>query len=253
MADQDASTFTSPANLFLQQEVYRLGTSPGLRSLPPGSERDFVLLTWGPIIYRTSYVPESKHLLPVFLRLLNNAVSRSIHQTLTGSEEQIRSLEKTYASKVFSAQDMYDSLDEDKVRDAFHDYKVSLAIPVTELPSRLRACLMVDDGVLSHLRALLDISTMAGQDTDVRRCWVKVIEDNFPDARFGDKPYIASTDGSKKIDETQERQGKYHGWTMVSLSALLEVFDGLRQMKNLVEYHRDGRIYLGEGKWSAIK
>ncbi|CAI7676540.1 unnamed protein product [Penicillium manginii] len=188
MTDRDTSTFTSPANLFLQQEVYRLGTSPGLRSLPPGSERDFVVLTWGPIIYRTSYVPESKSLLPIFLRLLNDAVSRSIDRTLAGSEEQVRLLKKTYASKVFSARDMYDSMDEDRVRDAFHDYKVSLAMPATELPSRLRACLMVDDGVLSHMRAILDISTMAGQDTDVGRCWVKVIEDNFPDPRFGDKP-----------------------------------------------------------------
>ncbi|KAJ5983232.1 hypothetical protein N7481_005331 [Penicillium waksmanii] len=253
MADRDASTFTSPANVFLQQEVYRLGNSPGLRHLPPGPERDFIVLTWGPVIYRTSYVPESKHLLPVFLRLLNDAVSRSIHRILIGSAEQVRLLEKTYASKVFSVQDMYDSLDEDRVRDAFHDYKVSLAMPVTELPSRLRACLMVDDEVLSHMRAILDIPTMAGQDTDVGRCWVKVIEDNFPDARFGDKPYIASIDGNKKVDGTKEHQGKYRGWTMVSLSALLEVFDGLRQMKYLVEYHREGRIYLGEGKWSAIK
>ncbi|CAI7677406.1 unnamed protein product [Penicillium pancosmium] len=244
MADGDAATFTSPATLFLQQEVYRLGSSPGLRYLPPGSERDFIVLTWGPVIYRTSYVPESKRLLPVFLRLLNDAVS---------STEQVRLLEKAYASKVFSAQDMYDSLDEDRVRDAFHDYKVSLAMPVTELPSRLRACLMVDDEVLSHMRAILDISTMAGQNTDVGRCWVKVIEDNFPDARFGDKPYVASIDESRKVGGTTEHQGKYHGWTMVSLSALLEVFDGLRQMKYLVEYHREGRIYLGEGKWSAIK
>lgn len=250
MAEQE--TFSSPADIFLQQEVNRLGLSPGLRSLPPGPERDFLVLTWGPVIYRTSYVPESKRLLPVFLRCLNDAISRSLHRTLTGSEEQLRLLEKAYASKVFSAQDMYDSLDEAGVREAFHDYKVSLAFPATELPSRLRVCLMVDDGVLSHLRAILDISTMAGQNADLGRCWVKVIENNFPDSRFGDKPYVASLDWSKKVDGIGEHRGRYHGWTIVSLSALVEVFNGLRQMKCLVEYHREGRIYLGRGKWSAI-
>ncbi|KAJ5089232.1 hypothetical protein N7532_007916 [Penicillium argentinense] len=231
MAESESMTFTSPANEFLQQEVYRLGTSPGLRSLPPSPDRDFLVLTWGPIVYRTSYVPDSKRLLPVFLRCLNDA---------------------TYASKVFSLQDMYDGLDENGVREAFHDYKVSLAIPATELPSRLRACLMVDDGVLSHLRAILDIQSMAGQDADLGRCWVKVVENNFPDSRFSDKPYIANIDWSTNTDATGEYRGNYHGWTMVALSALVEVFDGLRQMKCLVEYHREGRIYLGEGQWSAL-
>jgi hypothetical protein len=32
----------------------------GLRSLPPGPERDFLTLSWGPIVYRTSYAPETK-------------------------------------------------------------------------------------------------------------------------------------------------------------------------------------------------
>lgn len=156
-------------------------------------------------------------------------------------------LEKTYASKVFSAQDIYDGLDEDAVRDMFHDYKVGLAIPATELPSRLRACLMIDDGVLSYLTGVLDMSTAMEKDADIGRCWVKVIEENFPDARFGDQPYVASVDLKDEVDGA----GDYRGWTMVALSALVEVFDGLRQMKCLVEYHREGRVYLGEGKWST--
>ncbi|OQE23561.1 hypothetical protein PENSTE_c008G08149 [Penicillium steckii] len=249
----DRESYTSPADLFLQQEVYRLGSSPGLRSLPPGPERDFLIFTWGPIIYRTCYVPESKRHLPVFLRCLNDAISRSLYRTLTGSEKEIELLMKAYASKVFSSQNTYNNLDEDGVREAFHDYKVSWAIPSTELPARLRACLMVDDGVLSHMRAILDISTMAGQDADLDRCWVKVVEDNFPDSRFGEEPYVTSIDWSKRTEGIGERRGKYHGWTMVSLSALLEVWDGMRQMKHLVEYHREGRIYLGQGKWSAVK
>lgn len=192
MTDLETFKFTSSADTFLQEEVYRLGLSPGLRSLPPGRERDFLVLTWGPVIYRTTYVPESKRLLRVFLRCLNNAISQSIHRTLIGSEEQTRILEKTYASKVHNAQDAYDGLDEHGVRDAFHEYKVSLGIPSTELPGRLRACLMVDDAVLSHMRAILDIATAAGQDADIGRCWVKVIEENFPDSRFGHEPYVAN-------------------------------------------------------------
>lgn len=238
---------SSPANLFLQQEVYRLGSTPGLNSLPPGSERDFVLLTWGPIVYRTTYAPETKSLLPIFLRCLNDTISRSLRGTLPGSDEQLRLLQKTYASKVFSSQGMYDELDEHGVRDAFHDFKVSLAIPATELPTRLRACLMVDDKVLSHLTREVDMSAMVEKDADVGHCWVKVIEENFPDSRFDYQLYI--TEG--KLNGTLSA-GNYQGWTMVALSALVEVFDGLRQMKSLVEYHREGQVYLGEGQWRSL-
>lgn len=248
----EPENFRSPANLFLQEEVYRLGSLPGLRSLPPGPSRDFLVLTWGPIIFRTSYAPETKRLLRVFLRCLNDTVSRSIHCTLPGSSDQIRLLEKTYASKVFSTQDLYDGIDEDGVRDAFHDFKVSLAMPATELPSRLRACLMVDDGVLSHLTGVVDMSVAAEKNPDIDRCWVKMVEENFPDSRFGDQPYVEALDLNDEADGIGDNRGVYRGWTKVALSALVEVFDGLRQMKNLVEYHREGRVYLGEGKWSAL-
>lgn len=179
---------TSSANLFIQQEVYRLGSSPGLRSRPPGPDRDFLVLTWGPIVYRTNYAPKTKSLLPVFLRSLNDAISRSLRRTLPGSDEQLRLLQGTYASKVLSSEAMYDELDEDGVRDAFHDFKVSLVIPATELPSRLRVCLMVDDKVLSHLTREVDMSALVEKDVDVSRCWVKVVEENFPDSRFDYQP-----------------------------------------------------------------
>lgn len=245
------NSFTSPADLFLEEEVYRLGTSPGLRSLPPGPSRDFILLSWGPIVYRTCYKPEKKDLIQDFLFFLNDAVRKSLNQTFTGSEDQIKLLTRTYSSKIFSSRSRYEDIDEDAVRHAFHDYKVSLALPVAALPSRLRACLMVDDGVLSHLKAIMDLCDSMDKEVDLDRCWVKVIEENFPDTRFGDRAYVTSVKRSDEVDGGESRKS-YRGWTTVSLSALVEVFDGLRQMKSLVEYHRDGRVYLGHGKWSNL-
>ncbi|KAJ5925948.1 hypothetical protein N7454_007458 [Penicillium verhagenii] len=246
----DSESYTSPADIFLQEEVYRLGTSPGLRSLPPGPLRDFILLSWGPIVYRTCYKRENKHLLPVFLRCLNDAVSKSLGQTLIGSEKDHEELIKSYSSKIFSARDSYNDLDEEGVRRAFHDYKVSLIIPATDLPSRLRACLMVDDEILSNLQASLDLCVVMKKSVDLDRCWAKVIEENFPDSRCGEQPYLAhpSEDGSSGAPD-----GKYQGWAMVALPALVEVFDGIRKMKHLVEYYREGRVYLGQGKWSNRK
>ncbi|KAJ5126677.1 hypothetical protein N7448_007456 [Penicillium atrosanguineum] len=245
-----AESARTSAKLFLQEEVYRLGSSPGLRSIPPGPSRDFLLLTWGPVIYRTSYGPDSKRLLIIFLRCLNNAVNRSLHRIMTGSTEQLLLMEKAYTSKVFNAKHTYSGCKVEGVREAFRNFKASLAIPATDLPSRLRVCLMVDDDVLEHMMSVLGSSAVPEQHTDIGSCWVRVVEDNFPDARFGDQPYVKSVDFDE-VDGVGDYRGLYQGWTMVALSALVEVFDGLRQMKYLVEYHREGRIYLGEGKWST--
>ncbi|CAI7595240.1 unnamed protein product [Penicillium crustosum] len=225
--------YTSPASVFLKDEVYRLGAVPGLRSLPPGPERDFLTLSWGPIVYRTSYAPETKRLLPVFLRCLNNSVQQSLRRTLPGSDDEIQILTNTYYCKVFNSLDMYANMDEERVRQVFHDFKVSLGIPEIELPSRLR----------------IYSSSMAETDADVGGCWVKVIEENFPDSRIGDHP-LANPDTECVSDSVGEDRGIYSGWTMVALDALVEVFDGLRQMKCLVDYHREEKVYLGEGKWS---
>lgn len=241
--------YTSPASVFLKDEVHRLGAVPGLRSLPPGPERDFLTLSWGPIVYRTSYAPETKRLLPVFLRCLNNSVQQSLRRTLPGSDDEIQILTNTYYCKVFNSLDMYANMDEERVRQVFHDFKVSLGIPEIELPSRLRICLMLDDEALSHLKYVLDSSSMAETDADVGGCWVKVIEENFPDSRIGDHP-LANPDTECVSDSVGEDRGIYSGWTMVALDALVEVFDGLRQMKCLVDYHREEKVYLGEGKWS---
>lgn len=240
----------SPANLFLKEEVYRLGACPGLRSLPQGPERDFLTLTWGPIIYRTSYAPETNRLFPVFLRCLNNAVNRSLHRTLVGSDEQAELLIATYSARIFNAQAAYADMDEQGIRQMFHDFKVSLGIPETELPSRLRICLMLDDGAFSHLKHVLDLSSMVEGDADLGGCWVKVVEENYPDSRISDHPHIGDVN-MEGHDRVMEYRGVYHGWTMVALDALVEVFDGLRRMRCLVEYHREGRVYLGEGKWST--
>jgi hypothetical protein len=169
---------------------------------------------------------------------------------LTGSNDHIELLKRTYTSKLFSARDIYSDLDEDGVRDAFHEYKVSLAVPAAYLPSRLRVCLMVDHNVLSHLEDVLARSKNPGKDVGTDKCWVKVVEENFPDLRFGDDPYVAIGKEDNESDGVGEHRGEYRGWTNVALSALVEVFDGLRQMKHLVEYHRESRVYLGEGKWT---
>ncbi|KAJ6019269.1 hypothetical protein N7499_009567 [Penicillium canescens] len=247
----ESNHYASSASTFLEEEVYRLASSPGLRSLPPGPERDFLTLTWGPVVYRTSYAPESKRLLPVLLRSLNDSVCQSLHRVMTGSDEEIRILTQTFASKIFSSRDMYADLDEDAVRQVFHDFKVSLAIPETELPSRLRVCLMIDDAVLSHLKGVLDMGSLRKGDAGAGRSWVKVVEENFPDSRLDDHPHVDGIDTSGMSRYMKNTRGSYHGWTMVALDALVEVFDGLRQLRGLVEYHQEGKAYLGEGQWSA--
>ncbi|CAI7599157.1 unnamed protein product [Penicillium glandicola] len=229
---------------FLKEEVYRLGELPGLRSLPPGPERNFLTLSWGPIIYRTSYAPETKRLLPVFLRHFNNCMIRALHRTLTASDEEAKILTTTYSSKVFNARDTYADMNEEAIRQVFHDFKVSLGIPETELPSRLRICLMIDDSVLSQFKRVLDLSSMVEGDADVGGCWVKVVEENFPDSRMSDRPIA-----NPNIDYVKEHGGSYDGWTMIALEALGEVFDGLQQMKCLVDYHQEGQVYLGDGEW----
>ncbi|KAG0158442.1 hypothetical protein PDIDSM_5956 [Penicillium digitatum] len=233
--------YTSPARVFLQEEVYRLGAAPGLRSLPPGPERDFITLSWGPIVYRTSYAPETKRLLPVFLRCLNNSVHRSLRRTLPGSDEEIKFLTNTYSSKIFNSLDLYANVDEETVRQVFHDFKVSLGIPEIELPSRLRICLMLDDEALSHLKGVLDLSSMVENDADMGGCWVKVVEENSPDSRIGDQP-LANFNMEHASESVRDHRESYCGWTMVALDALVEVFDGLRQMKCLVDYHREGQV-----------
>lgn len=234
--DPDPPNYHSAANTFLQKEVYRLGSEPGLRSLPPGPERDFLTLTWGPVVYRTTYVPDSDRLIPVFLRALNEEMGRTLPTSLPGSQEQTRLLEKTYASKVFIDRQVLEGIDEDAVRESFHDWKVLLSVPSIELPSRLRVCLMIDDGVLAYLTGKLDLASAGEKDADLSTCPVKVVEESFPD--HGHR-------GSGVA-----RSEEYKGWTSVALRALVELFDGLSGKKSLVDYHRPGRVYLGNGEWN---
>lgn len=228
--------YHSAANAFLQREVYRLGSEPGLRSFPPGPERDFLTLTWGPIVYRTTYAPDSARLIPVFLRALNEETGRTLSQALPGSPEQQRLLQKTYASKVFTDSGVYESINEDAVRESFRDWKVLLGVPSIELPTRLRMCLMIDDGILAHLAGKLDLASAAGNDADLSTCPVKAVEEGFPDQRHR---------GSGVV-----RSEYYPGWTLVALRALVEMFDGLSQGDTLEDYHRPGAVYLGGGEWT---
>lgn len=143
-------------------------------------------------------------------------------------------LERTYSSKVFSSEEAYDSADEITIREAFHDWKISLTLPAIELPVRLRVCLVVDDNALANLTGSLTASSLVNEDTDVTMCPVKVIEDNFPNSQL----------------ENDFRREGYDGWTRVVLSSLLEMYKGLCQGKCLADYHKTGRVYLGDGRWS---
>lgn len=223
----------SVAAQFLQTEVSRLGSQPGLRSLPPGPERDFLTLTWGPIIYRTTYSKESNRTLPIFLRALNEAIRAGLHR-LPGTENQIHALEASFASRVFSVQNRYEGASEVEVRAIFHNWKVSLALPSIELPIRLRLCLVVDEVVLSSFGKANDVATQQERAPDYLRCLVKIIEENFPD--------LYRRDSNPAV-------GSYPGWTTVALSALVEVYDGLRQGKELRCYHRPDSIYVGNEEW----
>jgi hypothetical protein len=236
--DPELPNYHSAANSFLQREVYRLAAEPGLRSLPPIPERDFLTLTWGPIIYRTTYAPDSERLIPVFLRALNEEMARSLSSSLPGSPDQLRLLEKTYASKVFTDSEMFESIDEEAVRESFHDWKALLALPSVELPTRLTVCLMIDDGVLAHLTGRLDLASAAGKDADLSTCPVKVVEESFPDRRHRESGVVKSE--------------SYPGWTSVALRSLVELFDGLSRGNRLEDYHRPGKVYLGSGEWNGV-
>lgn len=223
----------SVATQFLHTEVSRLGAQPGLRSLPPGPDRDFLTLTWGPIVYRTSYSPESGRVLPVFLRALNDAIREGLHR-LPGTEKQIHVLEASYASRVFSLQEQYEGASEVEVREFFHNWKVSLSLPSIELPVRLRLCLVVDDRVIASFAEATHLATQQECAPDYSRCRVRIIEENFPD--------LYRRDSNPAV-------GLYPGWTTVVLSALVEVYNGLRQGKGLVWYHRPGSVYTGNEIW----
>ncbi|OJJ50054.1 hypothetical protein ASPZODRAFT_128650 [Penicilliopsis zonata CBS 506.65] len=231
---QESPSFLSPANQFLQREVYRLVTEPGLRSLPPNPERDFLTLTWGPIVFRTTYAPESRELFPIFLRQLNEEVRRSLPRTIPGSPSQMTMLERTYSSKVFTDQSAYENVDEAAIQEAFHDWKISLGLPSIKLPVRLNTCLMVDDGILARLTEVVNSSMLAEKDADVSSCPVKIVEENFPDLSKMD--YCGNTD--------------YQGWTTVAFSSLVEVYDGIGQGKCLADYHRPNLVYQGKDTWS---
>ncbi|PWY84201.1 hypothetical protein BO83DRAFT_413690 [Aspergillus eucalypticola CBS 122712] len=229
---------TTPASTFLQTELYHTASQPGLRSLPPSPSRDFLTLTWGPIIYLTTYTPSSSNnLLSPFLQSLNTEIHHAIRRVLPGNPSQTRLLESSYAAKVFSGEKLYGDKSVEEIRRVFHDWKrVDLALPAVELPVRLRVCLVVDKGVLERFGRLVN----GDGDEDGRGgecCPVIMVEENFPDIRRRD---------SNPADEG------FPGWTWVALRAVVEVFDGLRGAGGLRKYHREGEVYLGDGRWGKL-
>ncbi|OJJ74233.1 hypothetical protein ASPBRDRAFT_39347 [Aspergillus brasiliensis CBS 101740] len=222
----------SPASTFLHTELYHTASQPGLRSLPPSPSRDFLTLTWGPIIYRTTYAPSSNKLLSNFLHSLNTEIHNAIPRVLPGNSSHIRLLESTYAAKVFSGEKLYGDKSVEEIRRIFHDWKrVELALPAVELPVRLRVCLVVDKGVLDRFQGTVDGE---GSEGGGGWCPVIMVEENFPDCRRKD---------SNPADEG------FPGWTWVALRAVVEVFDGLRGAGGLRKYHREGKVYFGDGSW----
>ncbi|KAJ5226346.1 hypothetical protein N7468_007571 [Penicillium chermesinum] len=124
--------------------------------------------------------------------------------------------------------------------------RCSLALPTTDLPGRMRSCLMVDEEVLAKSAKALGKHKIKGRTPDPAQVWVKVVEDNFPDGRFREQPFVTSAPGA------EDTFAHYRGSTMIAVSALVEVFDGLRQGKYLAEYHRRGQVYIGEGNWRDL-
>lgn len=235
--DPEPPNYYSDANTFLHKEVYRLGTEPGLRSLPPTPERHFLTRSWGPIVYRTTYAPDSERMIPVFLRTLKRQITETLSKSLQKSpDHQLYQLKETYKYKVFTDSEMYESINEEAVRQSFHDWKILLGVPSIELPIRLRVCLMIDDGILAHLTGKLDLASAAERNADLSTCPVKVVEENFPDCRH-EGPWAMKSES-------------YPGWTSVALRSLGELFRGLSGGDNLKDYHRPGMVYMGDDEWS---
>jgi hypothetical protein len=220
-----SASWTSPANDFLHRQVFRLGEERGLTALPPGPDRDFLTLTWGPVVFRTTYAPDSDRLFPLFLRALNDEVRKGL-PILDGTPDQRAMLERTYASKVFTSSVLYDSADQNTVREAFRDWKLSLALPRMNLPVRLKMCLMVDDACLADFTRVLDTSASVEGQSDFSDCRVIVIESLYP-------------------QETTDFDGQsYPGWTTVTLSSLMEVYAGLQDQR-LSAFYEGGRVFKG--------
>ncbi|KAL1983318.1 hypothetical protein VTN96DRAFT_10459 [Rasamsonia emersonii] len=223
-----SAAWTTPANDFLHRQVYRLGEERGLTAQPPGPDRDFLTLTWGPIVYRTTYAPDSDRLFPLFLRALNDEVRKGL-PILDGTPEQRAMLERTYASKVFTSSVLYADADQDTIREAFRDWKLSLSLPRMNLPVRLRMCLMVDDACLADFTRVLDTSASAEDQSDFSGCRIIAVESLYP---------------QELSDFSQETDSSYPGWTTVTLSSLMEVYAGLQDQR-LSAFYEAGRIFKG--------
>ncbi|KAJ9199355.1 hypothetical protein DTO164E3_4667 [Paecilomyces variotii] len=229
--------FFKPASHFLEREITRLGEEPGLTSLPPGPERDFLTLTWGPVVFRATYAPDSERLFPIYLRALNEEIQRAVPKHLQGSPEQMLLLQRTYSSKVFSDKNMYDNADVETVRQAFHDWKVSLGLPAMDLPIRLKFCLMIDDGCLATLAAVTDQASSVETQAEFGAVRIIIVEEEYPQ---------------------KEKQGaspppEYPGWVAVSLAALVEVYSDLDRDKSLSDFYRKNQLYKGNGEWVPVR
>lgn len=213
-----SESFNSPANKFLQSQVYSLGEHRSLTDLPPGPERDFLTLTWGPLVFRTTYAPGSDRLFPLFLRVMNEAFRQAL-PSLDGSPEQLDMLQRTYSSKVFQENGLYADADPNTIREAFRDWKISLGLPRMSLPVRLRMCLMVDDESLADFTDVIDLSSSGKMGVDHSRCRVKLVESLYPQERAE----FSST-----------------GWMTLTFDKLLEAYTKL-QDGNLSDLARDIR------------
>lgn len=234
----EPTSWLSKASHFLHREVQRNIEEPGLKSLPQGPERDFLLLTWGPVVYRTTYAPDSDRLFPLFLRALNDEVRKSVSKRIDGTPEHIYTMEQSYSSKVISDRNQLDNADEDTVRDAFRVWKRSLGLTrltSAELPVRLKICLKVDDHCLANFTSVLDQQASEEAEADYSKCQVKVVEDML----------------AEREQPNYKEPEDYPGWTTITFSSFVEVYDSLHQGKRLSTFYNNGMVYMGRGEWTT--
>lgn len=175
--------------------------------------------------------------MPVYLRALNEEIQKAVPRHLQGSPEQMLLLQRTYASKVFSDRDVYDNADIDTVRQAFHDWKVSLGLPTMDLPIRLKFCLLIDDGCLATLAFVTDQSASVETQAEFSAVRVIIIEEDHP----------------QKDKHTELWPDSYPGWIAVSLAALVELYVALDRQKRLLDYYKKDEMYKGNGEWVPIR
>ncbi|KAL3421766.1 hypothetical protein PVAG01_05922 [Phlyctema vagabunda] len=162
--------------------------------------------TWGFVIFRTVYTPESDTRFPVFLERLGAYVKESIDAELRPTPYMAPStqpaldsapneeMKRRFVNEVVQDRAL-DGAGTDEVRAAFTRWLEGrgVHVAVDQLYAQHRVCIMVDDEVLTSVAAAPEDPS---QDYDLEAVWVKVVE------------YLAP------------EESEWPGWLKVALSAL---------------------------------